>query len=566
MDSKARVLAVEPFGLSSWEHLDARLVELLGAHEMRLCQYLQTSLDSHFSLHKDALNRMNCKLELLVTPPERHAFPQLPQQVEKCDREETGENRADQPMSLQRCKSDKVASKVGEVLHRANSEKATLSVAGQARHRIHEITWLWHRPALLHAMVQNPLIKAASFLCIVINSSLITFQADQALRYGARRQLHESLDAVQNVFTGIFLLELLLRLAAERGHFFIASEAAWNLFDTVVILFGFMDEFGLTALRVVRIFRAFRLLEAAAFMRELRLMIFMLFSSFKSLHWVAILVALTIYIFATFFASSVAAAMIIHDTEAVSDLDIEDLERLYRDVPTIMFTLLRAALGGEDWGDCVNPLFQVGPLSVFMFLAFEGFMLFAFLNIVTGVFVENTKATFLKDDEQAAREFQEAEEERICSLGDLFTRVHHEHGYGSSPTSESGADSEALTKALNEQQFHEILNHEDVRAYFGAIGIDVSRVHKLFKLLDSDGSGFVSIDEFVVGCMRVCGQAKALDILEIMKENKRIIMLLKGLRNEAHEQYIGLLDSMKHEQPQIMQMPREKSQSLKYAL
>eukprot|EP00438_Fugacium_kawagutii_P008554 Skav206241 [mRNA] locus=scaffold1425:82614:89310:- [translate_table: standard] len=42
----------------------------------------------------------------------------------------------------------------------------------------------------------------------------------------------------------------------------------------------------------------------------------------------------------------------------------------------------------------------------------------------------------------------------------------------------------------------------------------------LFQIIDSDGSGFIDVDEFVAGCMRLHGPAKSLDVAKMGFENE----------------------------------------------
>merc|ERR1712136_381023 len=45
----------------------------------------------------------------------------------------------------------------------------------------------------------------------------------------------------------------------------------------------------------------------------------------------------------------------------------------------------------------------------------------------------------------------------------------------------------------------------------------------IFSSLDSDDSGKVSFEEFVMGCLQLRGQAKTVDLVTHMRENKKIM-------------------------------------------
>jgi len=61
-----------------------------------------------------------------------------------------------------------------------------------------------------------------------------------------------------------------------------------------------------------------------------------------------------------------------------------------------------------------------------------------------------------------------------------------------------------------------------VKTYLGALGLDTCEVEGLFKLLDVDGSGFVDLDEFVMGLLRLKGMAKTVDVATLMFEHKKL--------------------------------------------
>ena len=58
-----------------------------------------------------------------------------------------------------------------------------------------------------------------------------------------------------------------------------------------------------------------------------------------------------------------------------------------------------------------------------------------------------------------------------------------------------------------------------VTALLASVGMSVPKVSGLFKLMDLDNSGEVSVDEFLLQCMRLKGNAKSVDLMSLMYEN-----------------------------------------------
>merc|ERR1719386_624220 len=80
------------------------------------------------------------------------------------------------------------------------------------------------------------------------------------------------------------------------------------------------------------------------------------------------------------------------------------------------------------------------------------------------------------------------------------------------------------------------LEDERVSACFNLLQIDVTEAKGLFQLLDIDESGEVGIEEFVMGCMRLKGAAKSIDLATMLYENKRMAMKINGFFAATEDQ------------------------------
>ena len=80
--------------------------------------------------------------------------------------------------------------------------------------------------------------------------------------------------------------------------------------------------------------------------------------------------------------------------------------------------------------------------------------------------------------------------------------------------SEFGADDGIITFSM----FQDKINGQAVKDYFSTLGLDVSDAWSLFKLLDTDGGGAVEVEEFLMGCLRLRGQATAMDVAKLMND------------------------------------------------
>lgn len=205
------------------------------------------------------------------------------------------------------------------------------------------------------------------------------------------------------------------------------------------------------------------------------------------------------------------------DLEAVG---IEGIES-FMTVPRCMLTLLSAAFGGEDWAQFLTVLEQVGIEAATCFLLYLACMLMAVLNVITGVFVENTMSTVREDRELAINAELEREKADVHDLRHLFFSVLKEiHPH---------LDCSMDRIILSEPDFDHIVVHDRVRAQFGVMGLDVNHAQALFRLIDLDGSGEIDLEEFVLGCMRMKGQAKSVEVAHLKYESNRMLRKLNRI-------------------------------------
>ena len=95
--------------------------------------------------------------------------------------------------------------------------------------------------------------------------------------------------------------------------------------------------------------------------------------------------------------------------------------------------------------------------------------------------------------------------------------------------------------------FEEKINSPAVREYFESLGLDVWDAWTFFKLLDQDAGGAIEIEEFLMGCLRLRGQARAMELAKIIQDQSWLIKN-QGLLGVYVETEIG---ELKHELARI---------------
>jgi len=188
----------------------------------------------------------------------------------------------------------------------------------------------------------------------------------------------------------------------------------------------------------------------------------------------------------------------------------KDLENHFGTIIKTTYSLTQAISGGRSWGEYADIFLEINPWYGVVYGVFIVFMVFGVLNILTGIFVESTRNLANFDQDLVIQEELSQQESTINQIRCLFGEID---------TDKSG------TISLKELQDN--LDDDRVKAYFALLHMDVTEAEGLFSLLDTDGSGEVSIVEFIVSCMRLKGQARSIDMAHMMFESKRLWRLVK---------------------------------------
>jgi voltage-gated sodium channel len=366
----------------------------------------------------------------------------------------------------------------------------------------------WHHYLL--TLIQSTTFDYCTLVLIFLNAITMGLQVD----YMARNNTDKSptwIRVIEVFCCCAFTIELILRIIVF-GRFFLQTEDwAWNVFDTLVVLLQVVEEI-LTAmassfrmnfsfLRVVRIFRLVRVIRLIRLLRligELRTLVASLAGSLKSFGWTIFLLFGMVYTASIFFTQLVVDNELGKDA---SELPNEVLRDYFGSLGYSILTLVQSIMGGVSWREVSSPLMdELHWAMALVFCAYITFCVLAIMNVVTGVFVDSALKSAKNDRD-------------IYLINTVRTMFRH-----------MGLD---LVSELTWSQFESALDSREMVEYFKAIDIDISEAEGIFQLLDMNNSGALSAGEFLSGCMRLQGPAKALDLIVLMHEVQDM-----GLRQE----------------------------------
>src|SRR5918999_314769 len=144
----------------------------------------------------------------------------------------------------------------------------------------------------LRNLVAQPAFDAAVMVVILANAVVLGLQTYD----GIERDHGATLDLLNAVFLGVFVVELALRLASygrRPWRFFLDR---WNVFDFVVVALAFTPGFrqNSTILRLVRLLRIVRIVRL---LPELRILVTAIARSIPPLFSMALLTTLILFVY-----------------------------------------------------------------------------------------------------------------------------------------------------------------------------------------------------------------------------------------------------------------------------
>merc|ERR1712070_112453 len=229
-------------------------------------------------------------------------------------------------------------------------------------------------------------------------------------------------------------------------------------------------------------------------------------SCWKSLFSVMCLMMVVIYM------SSVAFLQFI--ANQVNILENEDLSKWFGGMSRTMLTMFQCLFSGVSWDEVVRPMMlDVTPVLGILFCCYIALGVLAMFNLFTGIFVENVMKALVDDRDRMLAN----------RIKDLFVQDEGSHN-------------------VSCEEFTKKMESAAMRDYFKTLGVTNSEASALFKLLDCDGSGVVSAEEIVTGCMNMRGVAKGLDMCVLVHEVSCVREAVGCLQDQM-EALTGFMDT-----------------------
>jgi len=375
----------------------------------------------------------------------------------------------------------------------------------------------------MQRVVSSNLFEGASALCILVNAGVIAYGADYAA-HNVDSPRNMVVDKFEVFFAVFYSMELILRLIAFRLQFFCHVDWKWNVFDTMLVVSALYDQAvelisgskgakgNVVFLRVVRIMKMIKLLRMVRIMRmfkELRLIVGSIKGSMKSMLWAVLLIVIITYVVGLCFLQAGTAYLQEHGAK---DATAESIRLYWGDVSQSMLSLYSASTNGEGWKDMANALIPMGYMYYVLFLLYIAFFLFVVMNTLTSLFIEATIQNAERDKHVVIRHEIQRKSDYKRRAAELFLHIDHD-----------------ASGDISEEEFHKHAADPEMVAFAWSLELDVTDIAQFYSMLSCRGRYTVDLDTFVVGCMKLKGYARSMDLQGLIATQKRTTRMVEGM-------------------------------------
>uniref|UniRef100_A0A3Q3EXS5 Voltage-dependent L-type calcium channel subunit alpha n=1 Tax=Labrus bergylta TaxID=56723 RepID=A0A3Q3EXS5_9LABR len=240
------------------------------------------------------------------------------------------------------------------------------------------------------------------FVLIILNTLCLAIQ-----HYGQSYLFNYAMDILNMVFTGVFTVEMFLKLIAFKPRNYFAD--AWNTFDALIVVGSVVDiaiteinnteDSARISITFFRLFRVMRLVKLLSRGEGIRTLLWTFIKSFQALPYVALLIAMLFFIYAVI-------GMQVFGKIAMVDGTQINRNNNFQTFPQAVLMLFRCATG-EAWqeimlaclpGKLCDPESDYNPgeertcgsgFAIIYFISFYMLCAFLIINLFVAVIMDN---------------------------------------------------------------------------------------------------------------------------------------------------------------------------------
>lgn len=309
----------------------------------------------------------------------------------------------------------------------------------------------------------------------------------------------------ETLFLIVFLLELFLRARAEMPKPMRFFMSGWGAFDTTVTVLGCVDTWiftpmagsgenplaSFTVLRVFRLLRLVRLVRVLRAFSQLVVLIQTLADSIKAVAWMSLLLGMVLY------TGSVVCVLLLGQPYGESD---EDVDYFFGTLPRALFAHF-CIVTVEGWPDIASASMKYSSGWSLYWIFMIVLTNFCLVNLMVGVIVERIMNN-AKAQETHLSSFMADLEQFRSTLRTLFEAADVDR---------SGD--------ITRDEIRQLLSKNETNKIMGAFGVNLDVATPiLHSIMEIDGDGPTSFEEFYDACVRLSGSRNDVHSLYVQND------------------------------------------------
>jgi len=314
-------------------------------------------------------------------------------------------------------------------------------------------------------------------------------------------------------FGGMFTVELVLKIVAVPKEL---SKDIWNLIDVLVVAFFWVERlssdlpFPPTLIRMARLARLLRFLRVVKTINgfaSLYLIVQSIKGSVSALFWSSFVLVLVEMMFAL--ALNLTMTTYWEDQSSETLDDRRELYRYFGTFTKSLFTMIEMLMG--NWFHITRLLTRFNELFMIFGILHQLIVGFAVLEVISGVFLNETFKIAALDDSIMLNEVKRAAKAESAKLTEFFQRA------------DSNCDGQVTLEELKK-----VLESDEVMDWLTAMGLDLIDIDQMFVMLDKDIDGQISCVELVKGAAMLKKQARAVDLAALQSMLEDVYIYVKA--------------------------------------
>jgi len=292
----------------------------------------------------------------------------------------------------------------------------------------------------------------------------------------------------------------------------------------------------LRIMRLAKMMKLLRMIRIMRMFRQLRLIVHSIMGSMRAILWSIVLIVTIAYMVGICFLQ--ACTGYLQQMNEISPALMDEIMDNWGSLGTSMISLYVSCTGGENWAVIARPLEDVGFPYYALFMLYIAFFQFVILNTLTSLFVESTMENADRDQQFIIQLELEKKHVYAARLQAFYDEIDDEG-----------------TGEISYQKFCEHVTSPTIQAFAESLEIDVTDAKQFFCILSDQGRRCVDIETFVVGCIKLKGMAKSMDMMDLLYSHRKAVARAVEFENncKAKLDRIENLITARFEQPAGLQ-------------